>query len=1066
MKRLFYQFAFNIFLVQILFAQFGQNKVHYKNPDWFFIQTKHFDIYYAQGGERIAEFTASAAEDALTSIQKDVNYQINNRITIIAYNSHNDFQETNITDEYFGRGTGGFTEPFKNRVVFPFEGSYKKFQHVIAHELVHAVMRDMYYGGTIQNIITKGITLQLPTWFWEGSAEFLSQGWETNTDMFIRNSITSESLPDIMELDGYLAYRGGQSLFKYVADTYGRQKIGEIMNKAQGAGSLEAGLKSSIGIGLEELNERWKKNLKKEYWPDIALYQDPDEFSKRLTDNKKVGGFYNTSPAISPQGDKIAFISDRDVYLDVYIMNSQDGKILKKIVESGKTTDFEELTVLNPSISWAPDNKRIALSSKSGGYDIIRIVDTETEESYELPFKLIGIESISWSHDGNKLAFVGQNSVQSDIYIYDIKARQLSNITNDVFSDSDPVWTPDGNTIVFSSDRCDELNQNVSADNFVMYKHHYRQLNLYMIDVNTKMTTRITDWPFSDEKYPIVSSDGKEILFVSDKNGINNIYKMKLPDNKNESAKNTDKYKAIPITNSLSDLGQLSTSYDGKKLVFTALYKLGYNIFILTNPFDLSVGSDTLKNTSYMTEVINQKNSKFEKVSVKSELQTNVGKTPFKVSPDSTGKKQVGIFVGSYISDEKEKSDSTVADYSKYIFGGSKIESDSTRIIKRDQLFSQKLDKDGNYLVNRYKVNFSPDIIYANAGYSTLYGLLGTTVLAYSDVLGNHRLIGQTSLQVDIKNSDYGLAYYYLKDRINYGLEAFHTARFLYRDGTSGSELYRFTNTAFVGSISFPIDRFYRYDFGFSLMSVSSEDLDNLSVPTDQNTFTVPSVSFVHDNVLWGYTSPIEGTRYYLTLFGDPGIIKSSQSFFSAVVDYRKYFRFWYDNCFVFRLSGGYSGGGNAQRFFIGGTDNWINRSFASNSIPVASASDFAFLTPALPLRGYNYAQQIGTKYGLMNLELRIPIIRYLLTGGLPLFFQNILGTAFIDAGSAWDNTRKLQFVGQNDNGNTTTKDLLLGTGVGFRLYLLFLWRVDIAWRYNLNSFSAPVYYLSLGLDF
>ena len=45
------------------------------------------------------------------------------------------------------------------------------------------------------------------------------------------------------------------------------------------------------------------------------------------------------------------------------------------------------------------------------------------------------------------------------------------------------------------------------------------------------------------------------------------------------------------------------------------------------------------------------------------------------------------------------------------------------------------------------------------------YGLLGTTILSFSDVLGNHRLIGQTSLQIDIKNSDYGLAYYYLKEK-------------------------------------------------------------------------------------------------------------------------------------------------------------------------------------------------------------------------------------------------------------------------------------------------------------
>ncbi|MEW6653976.1 MAG: biopolymer transporter Tol, partial [Bacteroidota bacterium] len=316
-------------IYSVAHAQFGQNKVNYKNYDWYFIQSKHFDIYFTKGGEKAAEFTAKYAEESLQKIQQDINYQINARTALIVYNSHNDFQETNVTDEYLSGGTGGFTEPFKNRVVFPFEGSYKKFHHVIAHELVHAIMRDMYYGGTIQNIISRGITLQLPLWFWEGTAEYLSQGWETKTDMFIRNAIMSDALPDIPRLNGYLAYRGGQSLFKFIADTYGRQKIGELLGRIQSLGSLEPALKASIGIGLEELNERWKKSVKKEFWPDIKDLQDPDTFAKRLTNNKKDGGFYNASPAISPQGDKIAFISDRDIYLDVYLMDAIDGKIIK-----------------------------------------------------------------------------------------------------------------------------------------------------------------------------------------------------------------------------------------------------------------------------------------------------------------------------------------------------------------------------------------------------------------------------------------------------------------------------------------------------------------------------------------------------------------------------------------------------------------------------------------------------------------------------------------------------------------------------------------------------------------
>lgn len=101
--------------------------------------------------------------------------------------------------------------------------------------------------------------------------------------------------------------------------------------------------------------------------------------------------------------------------------------------------------------------------------------------------------------------------------------------------------------------------------------------------------------------------------------------------------------------------------------------------------------------------------------------------------------------------------------------------------------------------------------------------------------------------------------------------------------------------------------------------------------------------------------------------------------------------------------------GNNPQRFFIGGTENWINRDWSTGRLPMDSPSDFVFLSTALPMRGYNYAEAIGTKYGLVNVELRFPFIRYLITGGLPLFFSNIMGTIFFDAGATWSDNSKLQ---------------------------------------------------------
>lgn len=1048
-----------------LFGQFGKNKVQYREHEWFYIQTRHFDIYFTEEGKDAAEFTSQSAEEALEDLQSRLNYQVNNRISLIVYNSHNEFQETNTSDGYLSQGIGGFTEPFKNRVVFPFEGSYSKFQHVIKHELVHAVMRDMLYGGTVQNIIAKGITLQLPIWYHEGMAEYLSSGWDTNSDMFIRDAILNEYLPDINRLDGYFAYRGGQALFKFIADTYGEEKISELLFNIKGKGNVSGGFKSSIGIDLDELNEKWKKDIKRTYWPEIAFRKDPDEIAKRLTDNKKVGGFYNISPAISPKGDKIVFISDRNIYLDVYIMNSYDGEIIKKVLESGKTENLEELNVLYPSLSWAPDNKRIALSNKSAGYDIVKIINTETDEEEDLPFRLRGIESVSWSPDGKKLALLGSNAKQSDIYVYYFDTKEFVNLTDDIFSEYLPSWSPDSKKIIFSSDRNGLTKFDFDQDGFSMSNKESFQMDLYLLDTENKEIDRLTDWPFSDEKSVVFSPDGKEIIFISDYNGIDNLYKknISLTDSSNSLLDN----QPIILTDLLNGIESISISEDGKKLVFSSFYKSGFNIFLINNPFQLK-SIEKIEMTDYM--------SQFWKEDTNDNLAQNVESIPTSgteyiynpsIQKDTVLNINPKIFTGQVIDYGEVIQDTIITDYSNYIFAKNDNFGASEAKKSDKILFSEKLDQNGNFLVNEYKIDFSPDLIYANAGYSSLYGVLGTTILSFSDMLGNHRLIGMTSLQIDLKNSDYGLAYYYLAKRINYGIEAYHTARFVYLSNSIfGSNLYRFRSFGAILSASLPLSTFNRIDASLSVQNVSSENLDFIDEPIDKQTFIIPSLSYVKDNVMWGYTSPIEGSRYNLTLFGNPGFIKQNKSFYSLTWDYRKYFRFFYDNSFVIRLSGGYSGGANPQRFFLGGTESWINRTFATGEVPLTSAADFIFLSPAMPLRGYNYAEQLGTKYSLVNLELRFPIIRYLLTGPIPLFFQNILGVAFIDAGSAWDNNKELKLFSKKTNGKIITNDLLIGTGVGFRIYFMFLWKFDIAWTYNAQSFSSPRYLISLGLDF
>lgn len=1057
-----------VFTQSILFAQFGKNKVQYKYFDWYYVQTKHFDIYFTNDGETLAEFTAYASEDALAKIQESFDYSINSRITLIIYNSQNDFQETNVTDSYLSEGIQGFTELFKNRVVVQFAGSYKKFRHLIHHELVHAVMNDMFYGGSLQNIISNNISIQIPLWFSEGMAEYQALGWDEDTDMFIRDAAIGEYLPDVQQLGGYFAYRGGQAVFYYIAKKYGREKIGEIINALRGTGTVDGALKQTIGLSLKDFNERWKKDIKRVFWPDVETTEDPDEFAKRMTDPEEDDGFYNTSPTISPQGDKIAFLTNRDFFFSVYIMDTNDGKIIKKLAEGNTSPNFEELNILTPGLTWSPDGRKIALAALSHGFDVIYVFDVEEEDYYTLPIKLNAIHSVCWSWDGNYLTFVGQSAKQTDIYLYNFDTGEISNLTNDLFTDSDPCWSHDGKTVYFVSDRNSYLTKENISDGFKIYEHDYTQTEIFALDVESKAVKRITNLPNSDETSPIVSEDGSQILFISDLNGINNIYRKRLVfTDEDEFVNDIQDVKPIPITNSQAGLYQLSTTKDGKKLAFSTLYESSFNIFLLNNPFQIDLELEELPLTKFrkgLLELDIRPNDL-----VKQEQNADDDKVE---DADTSDDDQSFFFTGNFVDSTESEQDSVQIDYGNYVFGGEDEEEKTDEV--DEELFNptDNLDEQGNFKVHKYKINFAPDLVYANAGYSTLYGLVGTTLISFSDVLGNHRLIGLTGLQIDLKNSDYGLAYYYLAKRINWGVEGFHTARFVRLarttpDGFLTSNLFRFRNFGLVGSASYPLNRFYRFDFGLSWLNVTSENLDNLSETEENATFIVPSVSFVHDNTLFGYTAPIQGTRYRLDVFGNTGIGDPKRSFYSVLGDFRTYFRFFYDHSFAFRLSGGFSGGGNPQRFFIGGIENWINRTFATTEVPIESASDFAFLTAALPLRGFDYSEQIGTRYVLMNMELRFPLIRYLLTGGIPFLFNNVLGAAFIDVGTAWNENSKLSLFTKNESGNLITDDLLIGTGFGARVFFLyFLLRFDVAWAYNIDGFSTPKFYFSLGADF
>ncbi len=212
------------------------------------------------------------------------------------------------------------------------------------------------------------------------------------------------------------------------------------------------------------------------------------------------------------------------------------------------------------------------------------MIDVASGDQERLALGLGGIFSVVWSPDGAQLAFTGNTARQSDIYLYDLKTAKLTNLTDDLFSDALPSWSPDGSRVYFSSDRGNLL----SGEGVTQHTFPYRQTDLYGIDIETRKVERVVDWPNSDETSSVVSPDGKKVLFLSDRNGIENMYEVTL-----------ETRRIRPITNSISGVYQLSLSRDGSKLAFSSLHKSGFDIFLMRNPWDRTLKADDLEPTDY-----------------------------------------------------------------------------------------------------------------------------------------------------------------------------------------------------------------------------------------------------------------------------------------------------------------------------------------------------------------------------------------------------------------------------------------------------------------------------------
>ena len=1054
------------------YFRYGQNRIPPEQHRWQYLQSEHFDVYFYRGGEALARTAADHAEAALVRIEPLVGHRLEARVPILVYTGAGAFAATDAVPLPADvEGIGGVTERFKNRVVLPFLGDRREFARVLTHELVHAVLNDFFRSGSLVRLLRAGPRTELPLWMNEGLAEYAALGYDAASDRFVRAALLAGRLPDADRLRGYLAYKGGQSFWAFVAAEYGPERIAEILAAFRATRSADEAFGSATGLGLADLSARWHEALQDVTYPEVAFRERLAETARPIRLRGLDGGFV-AAPAVAPQGDRIAFVAAGRGRLGVYVARLSDGAPLGRLLEARTSPALERLRLTPGALAWSPDGRRIAVAATAGRGDAVVIVDVATRITREL--RIPGADAVltvAWSPDGRSLAAEATRAGRSDLFVIDVRTGRAEPLTADAASDHAPAWSPDGASLVFHSDRGarpprPELDAETGASPGGppvrapgRVPTDTLQFDLFRLHVATRRVERLTATD-ADETNAAFGADSSAVLYVSDANGVANLYAL-----------DTRTGAARPLTDLVVGLDGVSTTPDGERAVVTGLEGERPLLYLIRTPFERRIPGDTLAPTVFAPAA--------RAGAVASPVATfasagRAARNPFlrrgaPAAPDTSALASLDPLPGDSAFAFLPLDSAAVEALIDSLAAAEPPARPDARPA-RLRYGPESRTADGAYRARPYRLFFSADVVSGSAGYDALYGAQALAGIQASDVLGGHVFTLQSNLLLDLRNSDYLIGYSYRPRRADVSVQAFHLAR-LVPEGGLRDRLARYRQYGATAGASYPVTTFDRVDAAVSLLTVSQASVFDAAEPSVSRTLLNPVLSVTHDASAGGPFAPTRGGRVAASVSGSPAALRGAGARFATfLADARAYVPFGEGGLYslALRASGAASVGPNPQRFYAAGVQGWLDPDVSEGGFPIRRPEDFAFATPVLPLRGYALGARSGAYFGLVNAEVRFPLAAVLAPRPFPIL--PLQGVAFIDAGALWGGPggdRRLTLVTGGRGKPRRLDDLLVGGGFGARVLVFgFPVRFDAAFPFDGVRFRRVRPYLSVGADF
>ena len=499
--------------------QFGQNRVQYKDFEWNYFESENFKVYGYTGGRELSQFVARVAEADLKDIQKKLDYIFKNQIDILVYNDISDLNQSNIGMDDQEYNTGGRTQIIDNKVFVYFNGDHRDLKIQIRRGLATIMVKNMVFGGNVQEILQNAVMLNLPEWYVHGLIAYVGENWNTELDDKLRHGILNGDFKKFNHLTGPDAELVGQAMWHYVAERYGQQAVPNLIYLTRINRSVDNGFLYVVGSTVKQTIDEWYEYQLNDYLQET---KNKDSITGEMVTPKLKGNNVVTEVKISENGRYIAYVTHYLASFKVMLYDREKNST-RTVFKGGYKTNTLVTDYSYPLLAFTKNSRNLGIIYEKK--DIVRFMDYEIDGGKKEKSDLLRFQkvlSFNYMDAPRQIVLSATVRGQSDIYTYKMSTGRTEQLTNDFYDDLYPdfVSVEGGRGIVFSSNRFSDTLAKAKFDEIMPLG----QLDIFYYEYGKKKPKnliRITNTINVEETWP-GSYDDRHISYLSNQNGFHN----------------------------------------------------------------------------------------------------------------------------------------------------------------------------------------------------------------------------------------------------------------------------------------------------------------------------------------------------------------------------------------------------------------------------------------------------------------------------------------------------------------------------------------------------------------